>query len=95
MSCNIRQFICKMSAIRKKKKSLKYNIKNLAIKNLYLTMIKQCIKNMSLREEVLFVRETRFVMWSSNSADMSRISHAQLIPVPSSARMGAQRCRNI
>lgn len=58
-------------------------------------MIKQCIKNMSLREEVLFVRETRFVMWSSNSADTSRISHAQLIPVPSSARMGAQRCRNI
>lgn len=28
------------------------------------------------------MRETRFVMWSQNNADMSRISHAQLIPVP-------------
>lgn len=62
---NIRQFICKMSAIKKKKKKcLKYNIQNSAIKILYLTMINQHIKNMSLREEVLLVEETRFVMWS-------------------------------
>lgn len=38
-----------------KKTCLKCNIQNSAIKPLYLTKIKQCIKNMSLREEEFFV----------------------------------------
>lgn len=57
----IRYFICKVLVI---KKSLKYNIQILAIKILYLTMINQSIKNMSVREQMVFAGETLSVMWS-------------------------------
>lgn len=53
-------------------------------------MINQHIKNMSLTDQMLFAGETRFVMWSSSSGDTNRNSHAQLVCVPSSARVRAE-----